>query len=114
MVKNILNQRRLLILFVQLVIPDENNLGSSVINFKSYKQLKSFGSPCRIFQLCNVSSMQSREGILGHQIYKRLESFAPCYSQSLLLVDLKKTIFFSGFNNPYQKSKQETAFCRTE
>jgi hypothetical protein len=49
MVKNILNQRRLLILFVQLVIPDENNLGSSVINFKSYKQLKSFGSPCRYF-----------------------------------------------------------------
>ncbi len=29
----------------------------------------------------------SRDGILGHQFDKRLESFAPCYSQSLLLAD---------------------------
>ncbi len=27
------------------------------------------------------------DGILGHQFEKRLESFAPCYSQSLLLAD---------------------------
>jgi hypothetical protein len=32
-----------------------------------------------------------RDGILGHQINKRLESFAPCYSQSLILADVKKT-----------------------
>jgi hypothetical protein len=30
----------------------------------------------------------SRDGILGHQFDKRLKSFAPCYSQSLLLADL--------------------------
>jgi hypothetical protein len=36
--------------------------------------------------------------ILGHKFDKRLESFAPCYSQSLLLV-----ILFSGFKNPYKK-----------
>jgi hypothetical protein len=32
----------------------------------------------------------SWDGILGHQFNKRLESFAPCYSQSLLLADFKK------------------------
>jgi hypothetical protein len=31
-----------------------------------------------------------RNGILGHQFEKGLESFAPCYSQSLLLVDFKE------------------------
>jgi hypothetical protein len=34
--------------------------------------------------------VQSREGILGFQINKRLESFAPRYSQSLLLGLLRK------------------------
>jgi hypothetical protein len=32
-----------------------------------------------------IHKVQSREGILGFQINKRLESFAPRYSQSLLL-----------------------------
>jgi hypothetical protein len=46
----------------------------------------------------------SRDGILGHQLNKRLESFAPCYSQSLAI--LKKTILFSGFkNNTYRYKK---------
>jgi hypothetical protein len=38
-----------------------------------------------------------RDGILGHQFNKRLESFAPCYSKSLLLADLK---------NPYKKIRE--------
>jgi len=31
-----------------------------------------------------------RDGILVHQFNKRLESFASCYSQSLLLADFKE------------------------
>jgi hypothetical protein len=52
-----------------------------------------------------------RDGILGHQFNKILESLAPSYSQSLLYWRiLKKTIFFSGFKNPYKKSaKQENS-----
>jgi hypothetical protein len=30
------------------------------------------------------------DGILRHHFDKRLESFAPCYSQSLLLADFKE------------------------
>jgi hypothetical protein len=37
---------------------------------------------------------------------KRLKSFAPCYSQSFLLADLKKTILYSGINNPYKKIRE--------
>jgi hypothetical protein len=47
---------------------------------------------------------------LDNKFDKRVESFAPCYAQSLKLYlrILKKTILFSGFKNPYQKSaKQE-------
>ncbi len=43
-----------------------------------------------------------RDGILGH--HKRLESFAPCYSQSFLLADFKETILLSGFKNPTQEN----------
>jgi hypothetical protein len=50
---------------------------------------------------------KSRDGTLGHQFNKRVESFAPPrYSQSLLLADLKKTILFSGFENPYKKIRE--------
>ncbi len=45
------------------------------------------------------------DGILGQQFNKRLESFVPCYSQSLLLADLKKTILFSSFKK--QKKLRE-------
>jgi hypothetical protein len=45
----------------------------------------------------------ARDGILGHQFNKRLESFASCYSESLLLADFKETILFPGFNNHYTK-----------
>jgi hypothetical protein len=31
----------------------------------------------------------ARDGILGQQFDKRLRSFAPCYSQSLLLADFR-------------------------
>jgi hypothetical protein len=51
---------------------------------------------------------QTLDGILEHQFNKRLESFVPCYSQSLLLRILKKTILFSGFKPLTKKSaKQE-------
>jgi hypothetical protein len=42
---------------------------------------------------------------------KRLESFAPCYSQSILPWRIfKKTILFCGLKNPYKKSaKQENS-----
>ncbi len=36
-----------------------------------------------------------RDGILVDQLNKRLESFAPCYSQSLLLADFKEKIYSS-------------------
>ncbi len=50
------------------------------------------------------------DGILGHQMNKRLESFAPCYSQSLLLAGFKENLLFSGFKNSYKKSaKQENS-----
>ncbi len=37
-----------------------------------------------------------RDGILGHPFNKRLESFSPCYSQSLLPAD---------FKNPYKETR---------
>jgi hypothetical protein len=46
------------------------------------------------------------ERIFGYQFNKRLESFAPCYSQSLQLADFKETILFSGFKNPYKKIRE--------
>jgi hypothetical protein len=54
-----------------------------------------------------VSLKTPRDGILGHQFDKRLESFAPCYSQSLLLADLKKAILFSS---PEYESRLKMAF----
>jgi hypothetical protein len=38
-----------------------------------------------------IKKDEYRDGILGHQFNKTLESFAPCYSQSLLLADYKET-----------------------
>jgi hypothetical protein len=38
----------------------------------------------------DVSKMP-QDGILGHQFNQRLESFAPCYSQSLLQEDFEET-----------------------
>ncbi len=49
-----------------------------------------------------------RDGILEHQIYQRLESSVACYSQSLLLADLQKTLLSSGLKNLTIKKKQET------
>jgi hypothetical protein len=37
-----------------------------------------------------IRDVYPRDGILGPQFNKRLESFAPCYSQSLLLADFKE------------------------
>jgi hypothetical protein len=38
----------------------------------------------------------SRDGILGHLFNKRLKSFAPCYSQSLLLADFEENHTYSS------------------
>ncbi len=47
----------------------------------------------------------SRDGILGHEFDKRLESFAQCYSQSLLLADFyRKPILYSGFRTKKNNS----------
>ncbi len=64
----------------------------------------------------------SRDGIL--QFNKRLYSFAPCHSQSPQQADLKITILFSGFKNPYKKIcetrklkswiQEYVTFCRTQ
>jgi hypothetical protein len=46
----------------------------------------------------------TRDGILGHQFYKGLESFAPL----ITLPSPKKTILYSDFKNTYKKTaKQE-------
>ncbi len=46
----------------------------------------------------------ARDGILGHQFNKRLESFVPCCSQPIPLDDFKENhVLYSGFNNPYKK-----------
>jgi hypothetical protein len=37
------------------------------------------------------------DGILGHLFDKRLDSFAPCYSQSLLMADFKEKHTLLGF-----------------
>jgi len=60
---------------------------------------------------------QSRDGILGHQFNKRVESFAPSYTQSFYWRIWKKTILYFGFNNPYknpQNSSPLMNICRTE
>jgi hypothetical protein len=40
-----------------------------------------------IFTFAHMFASEPRDGILGHQFIKRLESFAACYSQFLLLAD---------------------------
>jgi hypothetical protein len=47
------------------------------------------------------------DGILGHQINKRLESFAPCYSQSLLLADCKENHTLLWFTKLHKKSAKK-------
>jgi hypothetical protein len=44
-----------------------------------------------------------RNGILRHQFHKRLESFAPSYSQSLLLADFKENHTLLWFKKSSQK-----------
>ncbi len=44
--------------------------------------------------------------LLKHLFNQRIESFAPCYSQLLLLADFKKTILFSGFKQCLQKIRE--------
>jgi hypothetical protein len=61
----------------------------------------------RTLLLANVHvATNFRAGILGHQSNKRLESFAPCHSQSLLLADLKETMLNSGFKDPHTKIRE--------
>jgi hypothetical protein len=44
-----------------------------------------------------IIEITTREEILGHQFNKRLEFFASCYSQSLLLADFKENHTFLWF-----------------
>ncbi len=44
-----------------------------------------------IFTFTHMFASEPRDGILGHQFNKRLESFAPCYSQFLLLAKSVKS-----------------------
>jgi hypothetical protein len=72
--------------------------------------------------LWSRSCNKSRDGILGHQFNKRLESFAYDIYSPFCWRILKKTILYSGFNNPYNKNPRNKktrvyswiAFCRTE
>ncbi len=49
---------------------------------------------------------------IGHQFDKRLKSFVPCFSQSLLLADFtEKIILHSGINSPYKKFRKK---CKPE
>jgi hypothetical protein len=56
--------------------------------------------------LANLPKEISRDGILGHQLNKRLDSFAPCHSQSHLLADFKEipTFFVQRKNSAKQKN----------
>jgi hypothetical protein len=42
-------------------------------------------------------------GILEHQVNKRLESFAPFYSQFHVLADFKENQLLYGFKHPLKK-----------
>ena len=63
---------------------------------------------CRAkYRRADYFNSTSGDGILGNQFNTRLESFAPCYSQSLLLANFKENHIL--LKNPYKKSiKQET------
>jgi hypothetical protein len=52
----------------------------------------------------------SQDGILGHQFNKRLESFAPYYSQSLLLADLEENNIFLWFLKSLQSEIRKFEF----
>jgi hypothetical protein len=55
----------------------------------------------RISEKEGLSNVEQQSG--SGKIEKRLESFAPCCSQSRLLEDLKKPILFAGLKCPYKK-----------
>ncbi len=48
-----------------------------------------------------TKNYESWDEILRHLFYKRLDSFSPCYSKSLLLADFKEAELFPGFKNSY-------------
>jgi hypothetical protein len=60
------------------------------MNGKRLQRKKVELSECIVFSSETSTLCSSRDGILGHQSNKRLESFAPCYSQSLLLADFNE------------------------
>jgi hypothetical protein len=64
------------------------------------------------YLLPSIFGLITRDGILGHQFNKKTRVFAPCYSQSLLLVDFKENqapLWFSNLlqKNPRDKKKLE-------
>jgi hypothetical protein len=46
-----------------------------------------------LYKSFNTFWLVPKDGILGHQFNKRLESFASCFSQSLLLADFKESSY---------------------
>ncbi len=54
-------------------------------------------------------SSEARDGIHGQKFKKRLESFAPCYSQFLLLADFKENhtlLWISKFLQKIQRNQK--------
>ncbi len=65
--------------------------------------------PSQVQDLTNIvreKGNKYRDGILEHQFNKSLESFAPCYSQSLLLADFKENPTLLWFLKSLQKNPQ--------
>jgi hypothetical protein len=60
----------------------------------------------RPFRSVPYRQPDTRDGILGQKFTKRLESFAPCYLQSLLLADFKENHSLLWFYNYLQKIRE--------
>ncbi len=58
------------------------------------------------FCVADPNSFIQRLKILGHKFNKRLESFAPCYSQSFLLADFKGNHTLLRFSKSLQKIRE--------
>jgi hypothetical protein len=55
-----------------------------------------------------------RDGILGHQFDRRLESFVPCYSNSLLLAVFTENYNLLGFSKSIQKNPRIGVYLSIE
>jgi hypothetical protein len=64
-------------------------IGPTVYEIAVSRKQKIFLIDCR-HRVPYVLVKMARDGIVGHEFNKRLMSFAPCYSQSLLLAVFKE------------------------